>query len=133
MHTTSAFALTQSISIAASPQDVFDLVADPYALPSWAPGAARTVRPDGDHWILENDQGETRIRVRASRDHGTVDLLSAEDPRQGVFTRVLPNGEGSEYQFTLLLPAELADEAVAQQLTIIESELQAVRTLCEKQ
>jgi uncharacterized protein YndB with AHSA1/START domain len=131
MHTTSAFALTQSISIAASPRDVFDLVADPYALPRWAPGVAHTVRPDGDHWILENDQGETRITVRASRDHGTVDLLSAEDPRQGAFTRVLPNGEGSEYQFTLLLPAELADEAVAQQLTIVESELQAVRTLCE--
>lgn len=131
MHTTSAFALTQSISIAAPPQDVFELVADPYALPRWAPGFARTVRPDGDHWIIENDQGETRMTVRASRDHGTVDLLSAEDPRQGAFTRVLPNGEGSEYQFTLLLPAELADEAVAQQLTIVESELQAVRTLCE--
>ncbi|GAA1564568.1 SRPBCC family protein [Kribbella sancticallisti] len=122
-------AKTRSVSIAASPQAVFDLVTDPAALPRWAPGVARSVRVDGDDWILENAQGETRVTLRTSPDHGTVDLLIAEN--QGVFTRVLPNGEGSEYQFTMLLPADLPDEAVAEQMTIVEAELEAVRTLCE--
>ena len=124
-------ARTRSISIAASPQAVFELVTDPAALPRWAPGVARAVRVEGDDWILENDQGETRLTVRTSRDHGTVDLLTAEN--QGVFTRVLPNGAGSEYQFTLMFPAELGDEAIAQQLAIVEGELEAVRALCEEQ
>ncbi len=130
MHTNSfAIAQTRSISIAASPRAVFELVSDPQALPRWAPGVARAVRVDGDDWILENDQGETRVTVRTSPDHGTVDLLTAEN--QGVFTRVLPNGAGSEYQFTLLFPADVPDDAVAQQMTIVEAELEAVRALCE--
>jgi uncharacterized protein YndB with AHSA1/START domain len=123
-------ARTRSISIAATPRAVFDLVTDPTALPRWAPGVARAVRVEGDDWILENDQGETRITVRTSRDHGTVDLMAAEN--QGVFTRVLPNGAGSEYQFTLMFPAEVPDDAVAEQLTIVEAELEAVRALCEE-
>ena len=84
---------------------------------------------EGDDWIVENDQGEIRLTVRTSPDHGTVDLLTAEN--QGVFTRVLPNGEGSEYQFTMLFPAEVPDDAVAAQMTIVEGELEAVRALCE--
>jgi uncharacterized protein YndB with AHSA1/START domain len=124
-------ARTRSISIAASPRAVFDLVTDPTALPRWAPGVARAVRVEGDDWILESDQGEARITVRASRDHGTVDLITAEN--QGVFTRVLPNGAGSEYQFTLMFPADVPDDAVREQMTIVEAELQAVRALCEDQ
>jgi hypothetical protein len=130
MHTNSLLtAQTRSISIAAPPRAVFDLVSDPQALPRWAPGVARSVRVDGDDWIIENDQGETRVTVRASPDHGTVDLLTGEN--QGVFTRVLPNGAGSEYQFTMLFPAQLPDDAVAEQMTIVEAELEAVRALCE--
>jgi len=122
---------TRSIAIAASPSVVFDLVTDPAALPRWAPGLARAVRVDGDDWILENDQGETRVTVRTSREHGTVDLLTGEN--QGAFSRVLPSGAGSEYQFTLLFPAEVADDAIAQQMIVVEGELEAVRALCEDQ
>jgi uncharacterized protein YndB with AHSA1/START domain len=82
---------TRSISIAASPRAVFELVTDPAALPRWAPG------------------------------------------NQGVFTRVLPNGAGSEYQFTMLFPAELGAEAIGEQLKTVEAELEAVRALCEEQ
>jgi hypothetical protein len=132
MHTTSlSRAETRSIAIDAPADVVLDLVADPQALPRWAPGVARTVRQDGEAWILDNGEAEVRIVIRASREHGTVDLLSAEDPRQGVFTRVLPNGAGSEYQFTLFFPAEVPEEAVVKQLAIVDEELQAVRALCE--
>jgi uncharacterized protein YndB with AHSA1/START domain len=131
MHTNLLITQTRSIAIAASPQTVFDLVADPSTLPNWAPGFARAIRPDGDHWIVENDQGEARILVRTSREHGTIDILSADEPRQGAYTRVLPNGTGSEYQFTLQFPPDAPEEAIAQQMAVVDAELQAVRTLCE--
>jgi len=131
MHTNLLVTLTRSISIAATPQTVFDLVSDPSTLPRWAPGFARSVRPDGEHWIIENDQGEARIIVRTSRDHGTVDILSAADPGQGAYSRVLPNGTGSEYQFTLQFPQDAPEEAVTQQMAVVDAELKAVRTLCE--
>lgn len=131
MHTNLQLTLTRSISIAASPQTVFDLVSDPATLPSWAPGFARTARPEGDHWIIENDRGEGRIIFRTSREHGTVDILSADNPAQGAYTRVLPNGTGSEYQFTLQLPPGTPEAAVNEQMDVVETELEAVRKLCE--
>ncbi|WP_020392244.1 SRPBCC family protein [Kribbella catacumbae] len=131
MHTNLLVTQTRSISISASPQAVFDLVADPSTLPQWAPGFARAIRPDGDHWIVENDQGEARIIVRTSREHGTVDILSADDPSQGAYSRVLPNGTGSEYQFTLQFPQDAPEDAVTQQLATVDAELEAVRRLCE--
>jgi uncharacterized protein YndB with AHSA1/START domain len=131
MHTNLQLTLTRSIAIAASPQTVFDVVSDPATLPRWAPGFARTARPDGDHWIIENDRGGGRIFYRTSREHGTVDILSADNPAQGAYTRVLPNGTGSEYQFTLQFPPDTPEEAVTEQLAIVAAELQAVRSLCE--
>lgn len=131
MHTNLQLTQTRSISIAASPQTVLDLVADPSTLPKWAPGFARSIRPDGDQWIVENDQGEARILVRASREHGTVDILSADEPSQGAYSRVLPNGTGSEYQFTLQFPQDAPEDAIAQQMATVDAELEAVRSLCE--
>src|SRR5689334_16166519 len=105
MHTNSTVRVeTRSVSIDAPPETVLDLVADPRNLPRWAPNAATAVRQDGDAWLIQNGRGEARIIVHVSREHGTVDLLGAGDPRQGAFTRVLPNGAGSEYQFTLFFP-----------------------------
>lgn len=122
---------TRSITIAATPQAVFDVVSDPATLPSWAPGFARAVRPEDDHWVIENDQGEARIRFRTSREHGTVDILSVVDPAQAAYSRVLPSGAGSEYQFTLQFPADTPEEAVTQQMAVVDAELEAVRSLCE--
>jgi hypothetical protein len=131
MHTNFNRSQTRSISIAAAPRTVFDLVSDPSALPRWAPGFARSARPAGDHWVIENDQGESRIVVRSSREHGTVDILSADDPSQGAYSRVLPNGTGSEYQFTLQFPPDAAEDAITEQMAVVDAELQAVRALCE--
>ena len=122
---------TRTISIRAAPSDVFDLLSDASAFPRWAPAFAPAIRPDGDHWIVERDGSETRIAVRASRVYGTVDIVRAEEPRSGAFTRVLPNGEGSELLFTLFFPAGTDEEAVVAQMTTVEHELEAVRSLCE--
>jgi hypothetical protein len=57
--------------------------------------------------------------------------VSADDARQGVFTRVVPNGAGSEYLFTLFFPEATPEERVASQMAVIETELRTVRELCE--
>jgi Polyketide cyclase / dehydrase and lipid transport len=132
MPTTSALrAETRSIFIAATPDAVLDLVADPRNLPRWAPDFARAVRPDAGDWLIDTGDGEARVTVRASREHGTLDLLAAAAPDRGAFTRVLPNGGGSEYLFTLLFADHVDEAAVARQMAIVEDELRAVRALCE--
>jgi hypothetical protein len=122
---------TRSISIGAPPAAVLDVVGDARTLPSWAPGFARAIEADGELWVIDTGAGEARIDVRVAREQGTVDILSATDPRRGAFTRVVPNGDGSEYLFTLFFAPATAEEAVAAQMEVVEAELRAVRGLCE--
>ncbi len=122
---------SRSITIAAPPATVFGYVADPRNLPVWAPAFASAVRPDGDRWIVTNDAGEFPIVVRASAENGTVDLVSAADRDRGAFSRVLRNGDGAEYQFTLFFPDGTDEATVEGQMTTVEGELEAVRAACE--
>jgi len=70
--------------------------------------------------------------VRVDREHGTVDLLAADQPTRGAFTRVVPNGQGSEYLLTLFFPDGTEQTAVCDQMAIVDDELNAVRELCEQ-
>jgi hypothetical protein len=119
---------TRSISIQAAPDAVLDVVGDARTLPRWAPNFAQTVRPDDGHWVV-ND--ELHVDLRVDRALGTVDILSVERPRLGAYTRVMPNGDGSEYQFTLFFPQTTEEAAVDAQMAVVEEELRAVRALWE--
>jgi uncharacterized protein YndB with AHSA1/START domain len=128
-------ASTRSISIAVPPQVVLDLVADPTQLPRWAPAVARAVRPaGGDRWLVDTGDGEVRIRVRVSPELGTVDFLLADAPpgiEVGTFTRVVPNGRGSEFIFTRFHSESTSKIEMAEQRAVVAVELQTVRALCE--
>jgi hypothetical protein len=128
MHMPTKRSETRSISIQAPPEAVLDVVGDARTLPRWAPKFARTIWADNGHWVIN---GDTPIDVRVAREHGTVDIVSVQDPRAGAYTRVMPNGTGSEYQFTLFFPESADEAAVSQQMTVVEEELRAVRALCE--
>jgi uncharacterized protein YndB with AHSA1/START domain len=122
---------TRTISIATPPATVLDLVGDPLQLPRWAPAFAGAVRPAGDDWLVAGAAGEARVAVRVARAQGTVDIVAARRPSEGAFTRVIPNGDGSELIFTLCFPDGTAEPAIEQQMAVVEDELRAVRSLCE--
>jgi polyketide cyclase/dehydrase/lipid transport protein len=126
---------TQAISIDAPPSAVIDLLTDAAEFPRWAAGFARAVRADGDHWIADTGEGEVRLRVRVSREFGTVDFLLADalPAREiGAFSRVVPNGRGSELVFTQFFADDMRDADLADQRAIVAIELQTVRALCER-
>lgn len=126
---------TQSISIDASVECVFDLVSDPTMLPRWAPAFARTIRADGDTWLVDGARGRARIRVRSSREHGTVDFLVAGAPAAagaGAFSRVIANGRGAEYVFTRFLADATSAADLEDERAVVAVELQTVRALCER-
>jgi hypothetical protein len=131
MLTIKARSETRAISIAAEPHAVLTFLADPQQLPVWAPNFAESVRQDGTELVVGNGGNEIRVVMRVSHEHGTFDLLAAKDPRVGAFSRVIPNGDGSEYLFTLLFADGTPDADIARQMSIVEQELQAVRTHCE--
>ena len=123
---------TRSIAIATPPEALVELLADGERLPEWAPDFAPQIRAEGDHWLVGSGEGQFRIRIRSSTDLGTVDILSAEDDRTGAFGRVIPNGDGSEFLFTLLFPPDTDGRAIAAQMEVVESELERVRVLAER-
>jgi hypothetical protein len=125
------FSQTRSIAIAAPPKAVVELLADGDRLPDWAPAFAPEVRAEGDLWLVGSDDGQFKIRIRSSTEAGTVDFLSAADGRLGAFSRVIPNGEDSEFLFTLLFPQGTDSDAIEAQMQVVESELEAVRALAE--
>ena len=130
MHTNRS--VTSSISIKAAPDAVLALVGDAHALPRWAPGFARAVRPSGEHWLVDTGAGEALVDVRVSRERGTVDIVSVDQPGRGVFTRVLANGDGCEYLFTQFFPDSAGDADVRAQVEVVEGELETVRQLSER-
>jgi hypothetical protein len=123
---------TRSIAIAAPREAVVALLADGTRLPDWAPQFASEARAEGDHWVVGSGGQQLRVRIKASADFGTVDIVSADDPRIGSFSRVIPNGEGSEFLFTLLFPHGTDQAAIDAQMTVVEGELEAVRSLVER-
>jgi hypothetical protein len=122
---------TRTVSIAAPPRAVVDVVGDPRLLPSWAPAFASAVRRDDEGWLITTGGREARIAVRVSHELGTVDILAAGRPERGAFTRTIPNGTGSELVFTLCFPEGTDEQAIARQMDVVGAELEAVRALCE--
>jgi hypothetical protein len=122
---------TRSISIAADPAEVLAFLADPHNLPRWAPAFARSVTERDGQLLVDTGEGELPISLSVSPEKGTVDVLSAAEPRVGAFSRVLPNGDGSEYLFTLLFAPDADETAVQAQLAVVDQELEIVRALCE--
>jgi hypothetical protein len=59
----------------------------------------------------------------------TVAIVSAN--RRGLFTRVLPNADGSELLFTLLFPSDTPEQAINAQLLTLDSEPAAIRDACQ--
>ncbi len=130
MHTVNR-AVTCSITIAAPPPAVHAYLADPRNLPAWAPGFAPRIRPAGESSVVTTDDREFNIVVLAEPNSRSVDVVSAGNHSRGLFTRVLPNADGTELLFTLLLPPNTAERAIEAQLTTLSSELAAVRDACQ--
>jgi hypothetical protein len=127
-------ASTQSITIAASPEAVFAVVADPAKLPSWAIGFAHGVRREGGTWLVRTGGGrELPIRIDADPGHGTVDYYMGVRPGAEVpaATRVVPNDTGAEYTFTMFQPPGLPDDAFETQIDELARELTVLKARLE--
>ena len=73
------------------------------------------------------------IDLRVDRRSAAVDHPACPPPPcHGAFSRVVPNGDGSEYLFTLFFPDGTEEAAITRQMTIVEEELRTVRALCEQ-
>lgn len=125
---------TQSIAIEAPAEHVFEFVADLEQLPRWAIGFAKEIRRENGSWLVKTGSGdEIAIRAVTDRELGVVDYHMS--PAPGVefpaVTRVVPNGDGAEYVFTMFQPPGMPDEVFEQQIAELGRELVVLKANVE--
>jgi hypothetical protein len=124
---------TQTITIAARADRVLAYVGDGAHLPQWAIGFAKSVRPHGSGWLVTTGQGEVPTTITVDDTAGTIDfrMQAAPDTDATAYSRVVPNGEGSEFIFTQLQQPGVTDELFDQLVAAVGHELVALKAQLE--
>lgn len=124
-----------SIYIARRPSEVYAFACDPRNLPLWAAGLARSgITRDGDAWLVDAPFGKARLRFAEPNGFGVLDHDVELDSGLVVHNpmRVLPNGEGSEFVFSLFRQAGMSDEQFAADRRAVEQDLQSLKKRLEQ-
>jgi len=120
---------TQTVEIAARPEDVFEFVADPERLPTWAIGFAKGIRREDGGWLVRTATGaQLPLRVEADAATGVVDFVVDGVPAR---TRVVANDGGAEYVFTMFQPPQMPDDLFTGQIAELGRELTVLKAHLE--
>ncbi len=106
--TTPAASVTLSVTIDAPYDTAFDYVADGRRLAEWSTGFIFAVKEQGADLVASTPYGDLPLRVIADRESGAVDNVIGDARYRG---RLIPNGRGVDYVFTLHQPPNMPDEA----------------------
>ena len=121
-----------SIYIDRRPNEVYEFASDPRNLPRWAAGLARSeVKRDGDEWIVDSPIGKVRVKFAQQNTFGVMDHDVTLESGVTVHNpmRVIPNGEGSEFLFTLIRQPGMSDEQFAKDKAAVEKDLRTLKDL----
>jgi hypothetical protein len=101
--------VTLTVSIDRPYESVFDYLSDPKNDPAWAVNFIKAVKTAGGKTVAVTPMGEIPLEVRSDRRTGVIDKVFGG--RVVVPTRVVKNGGGADYVFTLHQPDDMPDEA----------------------
>ena len=124
---------TLNIRIACAPQKVADFVSDPRNLPRWASAFCKSVRPDGDNWIVETPNGPIGLRFVARNAFGVLDHYVTPVPGVEIYVplRVIANGAGSEVLFTLFRLPGMSEQDFERDAGMVEHDLSELKRVLE--
>ncbi len=123
-----------SIYIDRPPQEVYAFAANPENLPRWAAGLTNCeVKKMGDAWLAVAPFGKVKIKFAPSNPFGVMD--HDVELESGVVVhnpmRVVANGDGSEFLFTLLRQPGMSDQQFAEDQQAVENDLASLKALLE--
>lgn len=124
-----------SCVIHASPDLVYEVVADPNQLSRWAEGLARAaVSRDGEDLIVVSPMGEVRVRFVPRNDYGVADhdVTLPSGTRVNNPLRVLAHPQGSEVLFSVR-QIELTDDEFERDCAMVAADLERLKDLIERQ
>jgi hypothetical protein len=126
---------TENVTVNVDHRQLFEFLADPNNLPKWAVGFCRSIRRDGERWVVQTQQGEVAIRYVTDPSLGIIDFYITPAPgiEVAAFSRVLPNAGGSEYVFTQFQTPDMPDNLFERQVRALKEELVVLRALMHAQ
>ena len=126
--------MTISVQIDRDPEAVYAYVADLNNLPRWATTFCRSIRCEGDGWVMETSLGTMAIRLAPENDLGVLDHYLTPPGVETLYVpmRVVSNGSGSEVIFTLFRLPDVSDEAYAADAALVRQDLDRLKGLLEQ-
>lgn len=124
-----------SIYIHRVPDKVYAFACKPENLPRWAAGLASSeVKRDGAAWVADAPFGKVRIKFTEPNSFGVMDHDVELDSGAVVHNpmRVVPNGDGSEFIFTLLRQPGMSDEQFATDARAVHTDLRTLKEILER-
>ena len=123
----------KSVDIAAAPDRIFAFLSDPMNWPRYAVVNLKSVSPGLDGWFNAVTKfGEGQIKVDGVKEFGILDHVW-RDPQAAwkVYSRVVPNGEGSTVMMTLFQPPVMTDPQFDQAMKEMDIEMAKLKELME--
>lgn len=124
---------TISVSIAASPQQVYEFAGNPANLPKWAPGFVKSIVNRDGTWVAETTMGKVTFNFAQRNSLGVLDhgvtLPSGETFSNPM--RVVANGEGSEVLFTLFQQPAMTEAEFERDTQTVLRDLETLKSVIE--
>ena len=125
---------TASVSIMATPEKVWEFVADINNCPQFSDFASNIEKVKEGEWVFHTSQGDVRVIEKFDREHLLLDTICIvpSGDEQFIPYRVVPNGEGSELIITNQQTAGVSDEEYTEQLLWMREELENIKKIMEE-
>jgi hypothetical protein len=124
--------------VAAAPEVVYAVAADPATWPRWAAGLAQGgLRQTAQGWVADSPMGEVTVEFSPANEFGVLDHLVRLPSGEAVYNplRVVPAGPGEsrcEVVFSLRRRDGMTDEQFEQDAAAVAADLEALRDLVER-
>lgn len=124
----------KSADIQASPEKVYAFLVDPMNWPQYAVVNLRSVSPGQNGWFKAVTKfGEGELKVDGVEEFGLFDHVW-KDPQATwkVYSRVVPNGEGSTVMMTLFKPPAMSDQQFDRSMEEMDIEMAKLKEILER-
>ena len=125
---------TKTADIQAPPEKAYAFLADPMNWPQYAVVNLRSVSPGQNGWFKAVTKfGEGELKINEGKDLGLFDHVW-KDPQASwqVYSRVVPNGDGSTVTMTLFQPPVMSDEQFDHAMKEMDVEMAKLKEILEQ-
>jgi hypothetical protein len=124
---------TISVSISASPEQVYEFAGNPANLPKWAPGFVLSIANRDGQWVAETTIGEVTFNFAQRNPFGVLDHGVTLPSGESFFNpmRVVANGQGSEVLFTLFQRPSMTAAEFDRDTKAVLSDLEKLKAVIE--